>query len=122
MLDGMGALACHPGRPQMGAQRGDRRHRPPDPRADEPALSQAVLGPEGLQSGVIGPAQAPTASATHFFMWLLKAAPASFLSFESAEHLALASASHFFMWLVSAAPASFLSAESLLHVAKALLA
>src|SRR5436190_13269589 len=53
-------------------------------------------------------------------MWLALAAPASFFSFESASHLALASDSHFFMWLVSAAPASFLSAESLLHVANAL--
>src|SRR4051812_17074715 len=53
-------------------------------------------------------------------MWLALAAPASFFSFESASHLALASFSHFFMWLLAAAPASFLSAESLLHVANAL--
>src|SRR5579872_6401125 len=64
--------------------------------------------------------QLPTASATHFFMWLVLAAPASFFSFESASHLAVASVSHFFMKLLAAAPASFLSAESLLHVANAL--
>src|SRR3954468_2916314 len=55
-------------------------------------------------------------------MWLALAAPASFFSFESASHLALASVSHFFMWLLSAAPASFLSAESLLQVANAVVA
>src|SRR5207247_3504853 len=77
------------------------------------AVDRAAIG--SRRSG-----QAPTASATHFFMWLALAAPASFFSLESASHLALASDSHFFMWLVSAAPASFLSAESLLQVANAL--
>src|SRR5262249_13058127 len=62
---------------------------------------------------------APTASATHFFMWLAFAAPASFFSVESFSHVVLASRSHFCIKLLSAAPASFLSAASDLQVAKA---
>ncbi len=44
MLDGVGAVARDPGRPQMGAQRGDCRHRARDAGGDEPAVSQARLG------------------------------------------------------------------------------
>ena len=61
----------------------------------------------------------PTASATHFFMWLALAAPASFLSAESFWQAVVASRSHFCMKLLSAAPASFLSAASDLQVANA---
>ena len=50
----------------------------------------------------------------HFLMWLVLAAPASFLSAADFSQAGLApapeSASHFLMWLVRAAPASFLSA------------
>jgi hypothetical protein len=49
------------------------------------------------------------ASETHFFVKLVLAAPANFLSAAVASQLALASVSHFFMKLVFAAPASFLS-------------
>src|SRR5882672_4139951 len=55
-------------------------------------------------------------------MWLVLAAPASFLSAESASQDFLASDSHFVMKLLSAAPASFLSVASLLQVANALVA
>src|SRR4029078_348344 len=61
----------------------------------------------------------PTASPTHFFMWLVFAALASFLSFESVSQVVVASRSHLVMKLLSAAPASFLSAASDLQVAKA---
>jgi hypothetical protein len=60
----------------------------------------------------------PTASDTHFFMWLFFAAPASFFSLESASQVVVASLSHFVMKLLSAAPANFLSAASDLQVAK----
>src|SRR5436190_23925446 len=59
------------------------------------------------------------ASATHFFTCEVLAAPASFLSAESALHFTCASFWHLPMKLVSAAPASFLSAASDLQVAKA---
>src|SRR5207342_3318496 len=65
------------------------------------------------------PHYVPTASPTHFFMWLVFAAPASFLSLESVSHVVVASFSHLVMKLLSAAPASFLSAASDLQVAKA---
>src|SRR5215467_2646093 len=61
----------------------------------------------------------PTASATHFFMWLAFAAPARFFCFESASQVVFASRSHFVMKLLRAAPASFLSAASDLPVANA---
>src|SRR3954471_9057689 len=63
--------------------------------------------------------QVPTASPTHFFMWLAFAAPARFLDLESASQVVVASRSHLVMKLLSAAPASFLSAASDLQVAKA---
>src|ERR1041384_5914337 len=66
--------------------------------------------------------QVPIASETHFFMWLVLAAPASFLDAESGSQAFLASDSHFVMKLFSAAPASFLSAASPLQVANALVA
>src|SRR4029078_10103390 len=56
------------------------------------------------------PHYVPTASPTHFFMWLVFRAPASFLSFESVSQVVVASRSHLVMKLLSAAPASFLSA------------
>ena len=52
MLDRLGALACHPGRPQMGAQRRNRRDRARDAGGDGPAVSQAGLEPERLQGRV----------------------------------------------------------------------
>src|SRR3954471_2250053 len=52
-------------------------------------------------------------------MWLVFAAPASFLSLESVSQVVVASRSHLVMKLLSAAPASFLSAASDLQVAKA---
>src|ERR1700745_1523775 len=61
----------------------------------------------------------PTASATHFFMWLVFAAPARFFCLESASQVVVASRSHFVMKLLRAAPASFLSAASDLQVANA---
>src|ERR1700742_3176332 len=64
--------------------------------------------------------QIPVASETHFFMWLVLAAPASFFAVESAAQAVLASFSHFVMKLLSAAPASFLLSASPLHVANAL--
>src|SRR5689334_10021332 len=64
-------------------------------------------------------AYVPTASATHFFMWLVFAAPASFFSLESASQAVPASFSHLVMKLFRAAPASFLSAASDLQVANA---
>ena len=48
----LGALACDPGRPQMGAQRGDRGHRARDLGGDGPAVPQARLEPQGLQGRV----------------------------------------------------------------------
>src|SRR6516225_7196480 len=60
--------------------------------------------------------QAPTASVTHFFVKLVFAAPASFLSFACPSHDFCASDWHFFMKLLSAAPASFLSSACPLHV------
>ena len=64
-------------------------------------------------------AYVPTASVTHFFIWLFFAAPASYLSVESVSQVVFASFSHFVMKLLSAAPASFLSAASDLQVANA---
>src|SRR5262249_15999953 len=61
----------------------------------------------------------PTASPTHFFIWLVFAAPARFFCLESASQVVVASFSHFVMKLLSAAPASFLSAASDLQVANA---
>src|SRR5215510_11681362 len=61
----------------------------------------------------------PTASATHFFMWLAFAAPARFFCLESDSQVVVASRSHFVMKLLRAAPASFLSAASDLQVANA---
>ena len=55
-------------------------------------------------------------------MWLVLAAPASFLVLELALHFAAASLSHFFMKLVRAAPASFLPVASDLQDANALVA
>src|SRR3979409_1694016 len=52
-------------------------------------------------------------------MWLVFAAPASFLSLESVSQVVVASRWHLVMKLLSAAPASFLSAASDLQVAKA---
>jgi hypothetical protein len=49
-------------------------------------------------------------------MWLFLAAPDSFFAFESASQDFFASLSHFFMKLVIAAPASFLSAACALQV------
>src|SRR5215510_278986 len=63
--------------------------------------------------------QVPTASVTHFFIWLFFAAPARFFCLESASQVVVASFSHFVMKLLSAAPASFLSAASDLQVANA---
>jgi hypothetical protein len=60
--------------------------------------------------------QAPTASETHFFMWLFFAAPASFFAFVSASQADLASRSHLVMKLLRAAPASFFSVADALHV------
>jgi hypothetical protein len=65
----------------------------------------------------------PTASLTHFLMWLSLAAPASFLSAADLSQAVFASVSHFFMNEVIAAPASFLSvASTLQEAAKAVLA
>src|SRR5262245_62292144 len=61
----------------------------------------------------------PTASPTHFFMWLAFAAPARFFCLESASQVVVASFWHLVMELLSAAPASFLSAASDLQVANA---
>src|SRR5262249_54211106 len=61
----------------------------------------------------------PTASPTHFFIWLVFAAPARFFCLESASQVVAASFSHLVMKLLSAAPASFLSAASDLQVANA---
>src|SRR5262245_32369395 len=77
---------------------------------------------DSLQSTRKRSRQLPTASPTHFFMWLVLAAPASFLEAESASQDFLASDSHLVMKLLSAAPASFLLSASPLHVANALLA
>ena len=52
MLDRLGAVACDSGRPQMGAQRGHRRHRARDLGGDGPAVSKAGLEPERFQGGV----------------------------------------------------------------------
>src|SRR5262245_11777933 len=73
-----------------------------------------------IRSGAARLAQVPpTASPTHFFMWLAFAAPARFFCLESASQVVVASFSHFVMKLLSAAPASFLSAASDLQVANA---
>ena len=48
----LGALARHPRRPQMGAQRCHRRHRARDPGGDGPAVPQARVGPQGFQGGL----------------------------------------------------------------------
>src|SRR5215470_9542890 len=64
-------------------------------------------------------AYVPTASDTHFFIWLAFAAPARFFCLESASQVVVASRSHFVMKLLRAAPASFLSAASDLQVANA---
>ena len=54
----------------------------------------------------------PTASLTHFLMWLFLAAPASLRSAAEASHWAVASFSHFFRNEFLAAPASFFSAAA----------
>jgi hypothetical protein len=58
----------------------------------------------------------PTESFTHFFVKLVFAAPASFLSAADESQVACASFWHFFMKLVKAAPASFLSVAWLWQV------
>src|SRR6187455_309252 len=76
-------------------------------RLRDAARTPPPAGPRS-QDGV-GPYLAAEASATHFFVKLVLAAPASFFSAALASQLAVASLSHFFMKLVLAAPASFFS-------------
>src|SRR5215831_9836162 len=75
------------GRPALGRRSASTRQRPVEPDGYLPAC----------------------ASATHFLVKLVLAAPESFFSPALASHAAVASLSHFFMKLVLAAPASFFS-------------
>jgi hypothetical protein len=83
--------------------------------APEPSLRERFDLARADSQGIKSSVQLPTESDTHFFMWLVFAAPASFFATESASHDAFASVSHFFMKDVSAAPASFFSAAWLLQ-------
>ena len=112
-------VACH--KPRLGRRERavDRAHLHgivpcrPDPANDAAAVPTMPLGIEllrSLESGPPGVAYAPTASDRHFFVKLVFAAPANFLSPAAISQRDLASVSHFFMKLARAAPESFFSA------------